>query len=251
VLVGLSMPFRAWALIRATPALRRLTGACAAVTLATLVAVAVGVVLYGDDLVGLVYARPVGGAALALWWLAVVLASLLLFVVGALTLPTLLLVPLQDPLSEAAEEACGDFRAPAFSVGGLVRGTLAGLVQTLARLAFLFLGLAALSPLHLVPGVGSLVATALGTVWAAVWVAAEHLGAPMARHLYPVRELTALLRRRLGLCLGFGGSVYVLLLVPVLNAFFLPVAVVGGTLLFRALRQAGALGPPPAPAGRG
>ena len=46
---------------------------------------------------------------------------------------------------------------------------------------------------------------------------------------------------------AFGAAVYLILLVPILNTFFLPAAIVGGTLLFRGLRAAGALGPPPPP----
>ena len=45
--------------------------------------------------------------------------------------------------------------------------------------------------------------------------------------------------------LGFGAAVYVILWVPVLNTLFVPLAIVGGTLLFRGLLAAGALPPPP------
>jgi CysZ protein len=67
----------------------------------------------------------------------------------------------------------------------------------------------------------------------------------MARHLYPFGQVLAALRRRLTLALGFGAALYVMLWVPVLNFFLMPVAVVAGTLLYRALRQAGAVSGPP------
>ncbi|MCI0572567.1 MAG: EI24 domain-containing protein [Myxococcaceae bacterium] len=243
--MGLSLPVRAWRLITTTPTLRRLSTLMAVVTFVTLVGLAVLLGLYTDDLVSLVFQRPESWWAVPFWWLAVLLSFALLFVVGAVILPPLLLVPLQDPLSEATEAACGNFSSPPFSLRGLARGTVSGLTQTLARIAFLLFGLALLLPLHLVPGAGSIAYTLLAGAWTMVWLAAEHLGSPMARHLYPVRDLTALLRERAALCLGFGASVYLVLIIPVLNAFFLPLAVVGGTLLFRALRQAGSLGPPP------
>jgi CysZ protein len=244
--VGFSLPFRAWRLIRSSRPLQRLSTWMGAITVLTLVGLAVVLGLSTDDLVSWVFPRPEQWWAVPLWWLTVALTFVVLFVVGAVTLPQLLLVPLQDPLSEATEEVCGDFSAPPFTVGGLVRGTVSGLRQTLARLLFLFLGLAVLLPLHLLPGPGSLLYGVLAAGWTMLWLAAEHLGAPMARHLYPVSDLTALLRARPALCLGFGAAVYVVLLVPVLNALFLPLAIVGGTLLFRGLRQAGSLGPPPA-----
>jgi CysZ protein len=49
------------------------------------------------------------------------------------------------------------------------------------------------------------------------------------------------LRTRLPLALGFGATLWVLLWVPVLNFFLMPVAVVAGTLLFRGLLSSGAL----------
>ena len=70
----------------------------------------------------------------------------------------------------------------------------------------------------------------------------------MTRHLYPFAQVRRVLRQRWALCLGFGAGVYVLLWVPILNSFFLPVAVVGGTLLYRGLLAVG--GVPPAPDGK-
>jgi CysZ protein len=67
----------------------------------------------------------------------------------------------------------------------------------------------------------------------------------MTRHQYPFREVRRVLRQRWLLCLGFGAGVYVLLWIPVLNNFFLPVAVVGGTLLYRGLLAVGNVSPPP------
>jgi CysZ protein len=81
-------------------------------------------------------------------------------------------------------------------------------------------------------------------LWTMAWLAAEYLDAPMARHLYPFREVRRVLLARLWLCMGFGAAVYVLLWLPVLNLFFIPLAVVAGTLLFRGLRASGSLPPP-------
>jgi CysZ protein len=108
-----------------------------------------------------------------------------------------------------------------------------------------------LLPLNLVPGAGSLAWSVLASAWTMTWLAAEHLGGVMARHLYPFAAVRQVLAERRALCLGFGAAVYVLLWVPILNTFFLPAAVVGGTLLFRGLRAAGSLPPAPARPGGG
>ncbi|MGZ3457369.1 MAG: EI24 domain-containing protein, partial [Archangium sp.] len=76
----------------------------------------------------------------------------------------------------------------------------------------------------------------------------EHMAAPMTRHLYPFSEVRRVLRQRWLMCLGFGTGAYVLLWVPLLNSLFLPVAVVGGTLLYRGLLAVGTVPPPPSTA---
>lgn len=234
-LSGLALPFRAAALIIRTPSLLGLSLLSAAVTGATLVGVGVGAW------------RLAQWAAHALvsgdgWWqvasvgLAVVL-FLAFFVVGALTAPNVLLAPLQDPLSEATETRCGDFTAPPFSLQAVLRGTVFSLQHTLLRLLLMAAGLVVLFPLNLVPVAGSVLWLVLSSVWTMFWLAVEHLSGPMARHLRPFGEVVRALRGRPALALGFGAALYAMLWVPVVNFFLLPVAVVAGTLLFRALKS--------------
>jgi len=170
-----------------------------------------------------------------------VIFFIMLFVVGALTVPNLLLAPLQDPLSEATELRCGDFTAAPFSVGGLVKGIKESLCHTLLRLFLMLLGSVVLFPLHLIPVAGSVLWVVFSSVWSMFWISAEHLSNPMARNLRSFREVLRVLRARLPLALGFGAALYALLWVPVLNFFLMPVAVVAGTLLYRGLLRSGAL----------
>lgn len=232
-LAGLSLPFRAAGLIARTPSLLGLSLLSAAVTGATLVGVGWGAWRLAQWAAGAL----VTGEG---WWqvaslgLGVVL-FLALFLVGALTVPNVLLAPLQDPLSEATEVRCGDFTPPPFSLGAVARGTAMSLQHTLLRLGLMALGLVVLFPLNLVPVAGSAVWLVLSSVWTMFWLAVEHLSGPMARHLRPFGEVVTALRRRPALALGFGAALYAMLWVPVVNFFLLPVAVVAGTLLFRAL----------------
>ena len=92
-----------------------------------------------------------------------------------------------------------------------------------------------------VPVAGSVLYLVLSSTWSMFWIAVEHLSNPMARHLRPFGQVVTALRRRLPLALGVGAALYVMLWVPVLNFFLMPVAVVAGTLLYRALRQVNAL----------
>jgi len=242
---GVGLLGRAFGLIFRTPKLFLLSALCALVTLVALVGLVLLLWNYTPELINAIVARPDTWYGKALWQLVLVLTFVVLLVIGATTVPPLLLAPLQDPLSEATEELCGGFQAPPFTLPAFFRGVVTGVLHTLTRLFFLVLGLVVLLPLHLIPGVGSVLWTVLVSLWTMLWMAGEHLAGPMTRHLYPFSEVRRMLRERRALCLGFGAGVYLLLWVPVLNTFFLPVAIIAGTLLYRGLRATGQLPPPP------
>lgn len=245
-LVGFALPFRALGVIRRSPKLLALSALCALITLASLLGLVIILWRATPGLLGALWTRPAAWYARAAWEVAQALLFLLLAVVGANTVPLVLIAPFQDALSEGTEELCGDFTAPPFRLGTFARGLWTSLAHTLARIAVLLAGHLVLLPLHLVPGVGSLTWTVLGSLWTMLWIAAEHVGAPMARHFYRFGQVREVLSQRRALALGFGAAAYVLLWVPVLNTLLLPLAIVGGTLLYRALRSSGALPPPDA-----
>ncbi len=239
---GLSFLPRALSLLVRTPSLRGWTALCAAVTATVLIGSAWWLwpktQAWAHDWV-------TGDA----WYWQALAASLgvVLFVaswaLSALTLPNLVLAPLQDPLSEATEAALGDFTAPSFSLSRTLRGVALGLSHTLLRVALMSLGLVVLFPLNLIPGVGSVLWWLGSTTWGSFWLSCEHLSGPMARHLRPFGEVLRALAARKRLALGFGLSLSVVLWLPVLNFFLLPLAIVGGTLLYRALLKAQLLAP--------
>ncbi|QRK13814.1 EI24 domain-containing protein [Archangium violaceum] len=243
---GLGLLGRAWSLIFRTPRLLRLSTLCAVVTLVALGGLFALVWMYTPQLLGWMWTRPEAWYGQAVWYVLLVLMFLVLLVVGANVVLPLVLAPLQDPLSELTEEQCGGYTPPPFRLGAFTQGLVTGVAHTLARVLFLVLGLALLFPLNLIPVLGNTAWTVLGTGWTVLWLAGEHLAAPMTRHQYPFAEVRRVMRQRWLLCLGFGAGVYVLLWVPLLNSFFLPVAVVGGTLLYRGLLAVGNVPPPPA-----
>jgi CysZ protein len=243
---GVALLGRAGGLIFRSPRLLGLSALCALVTLVALGGLLVLLWVYTPELLGWMWARPEPWYGRVLWYLLLALLFLILLVVGAnITLPVVL-APLQDPLSELTEDLCGDATSPPFRLGAFLQGLVTSVAHTLARVFFLLLGLALLFPLNLIPVAGSMMWTVLGTLWTMLWLAGEHLAAPMTRHGYPFTEVRKAMRQRWLLCLGFGVGVYFLLWIPLLNIFFLPVAVVGGTLLYRGLRAVGDISPPPA-----
>lgn len=243
---GLGLPFKAMGLVFRSKKLMLLSSIASLVTLVALVVLVSLLGAYTDDLVRKYVLDPQTWYGQVGYYLLVVLTFLLLLVIGANTVPVVLLAPLQDPISEATEEECGDFTAPKFTVQGLIKGTSVALGHTLARIGFLLAGHAALFALNLIPGVGSIAWTVTSILWTMGWLATEYLDAPMARHLYRFRDVRKAVMARLPLSLGFGAAIYVMLWVPVLNFFFIPVAIIAGTLLFRGLRACGTLPPPSA-----
>jgi CysZ protein len=232
---GAALPFRAARVILGSPRLRALSLLAGTVTAATLVGL-VFLSLEAAQRIGgwlVPETTRAGGAAYAVGtWLLEAALALVLFALGALTAPNLMLAPLQDPLSEATEAAFGGFVAPPWSLRSMLKGTVESLVHTLGRLVFVAGGLVVLFPLNFVPVAGSVLWVVGSSTWSAFWLAVEHLSTPAARHLQPFRQVVRVLRGRLALALGFGGTLTVLLWVPVLNFFLLPLAVVAGTLLF-------------------
>ncbi len=248
---GFALPFRALSLLFATPRLQALTLSMAAITFATLFGL--GALLWR---LAPALAQDAVGASQAFWAAALravlsVAIFLVLLLLGANALPLTLAAPLMDPISLQTERAVG---IPAPREGGLWR-TLREIVRSvsngLMRLLVLALGQALLLALLLIPGLGGPLWTALSWAWASLWLAAAYLDVPMARYLYSLDHEVSLLKSRFWLCLGFGAAVALMLWIPLLNFFFVPVAVIGATLLFHGLVAAGALPPPPSPAPTG
>lgn len=238
---GFAFPFRALGVVFSTPRLRTLTLAVAGVTVLSLVALSIGLWHGAPALVDWLWTAP------NTWWGATVRGLLVLvtftlgFLVGATTLPMTVAAPLMDPLSIQAERALGHQVVEEGGFGRLVREVALALVNAVWRIGVFLAGQALLVPLLLLPVVGGPLFTAASWTWASVWVAAQYLDVPMARHLHPFREELALVRGRFALCLGFGAAVSLMLWVPLLNFFFVPVAVVAATMLFRGLVGAGEL----------
>lgn len=238
LLAGFSLPLQALRLISRHRPLTALALVCAAVTALTLGALA----LVAWPLASSASGQLVGSGGALKDWARLALSVvffLALYGLGALTVPALLLAPLQDPLSSATEEALGAPPAPPFRFPGdlvdLAQGTWLSLTHTLLRVSLQVLGFVLLVPLNLVPLVGSATFSVLAFGWTALCLSAEYLSGPMARHRRPFSEVVAALREHPALSLSFGASLALLLWVPVVNAFLVPVAVVAGTLLHRGL----------------
>ena len=194
-------------------------------------------------LTGAVVVAVSSGSSVTLWlmpWLvrwpamfAVVRAlvvGLLAMALGAsgYMLGALLSIPFNDHLSERVESASYELPTPL--------SVLEALPTSIAH-SFLGVGLWMLLqvvflPLQLAPGIGSALDFLVGTGLTAFFLSHQMMDGPMSRWRLSFREKLDLLWEHLGLSLGLGLAATLMLAVPVLNLFGLPVCVAAGALLF-------------------
>jgi CysZ protein len=238
---GLLYPVRGLEILRRHGGLRRywvppivLTGL--SLTVSVLLAVR-----YHDDALTLIWQAPQGegfviGLLAVLHWIVRAIALALGFAVSvvlSIALANVFAAPFNDALSEAVEQRETGQPAAAFSlvrvlrdVGRTVRIELTKLLVYAAVLGPLFV----LS--FLFPGPGQLAYTVFATLFTVVYLALDYVDWPASRRGYGMRQRIALLKVRPMLTLGFGAAVGACLFVPLLNLFFMPLAVAGGTRLF-------------------
>lgn len=91
----------------------------------------------------------------------------------------------------------------------------------------------------LIPVIGPVVELVGSVAATSLFMARERLDGPMSRRRFAFARKLRVLRAELPVMFGFGFGAAALLIVPLLNVVALPVAVVGGTLLFLELEGGG------------
>ncbi|MDH3622701.1 MAG: EI24 domain-containing protein [Myxococcales bacterium] len=177
----------------------------------------------------------VGALLAALRWVIDLLLGLLLAVLGlvlVVILSSIVAAPFNDALSEAVEHILTGEPAPPFSFKRMV----ADIVRTVRlELLKVLIYVAVVGPLFLasflVPGIGQIISL-VGFALTAIYLGVDYVDWPAARRDWSVADRVGFVRRRLAAVAGFGTGVWVLLFVPLVNLFFMPAAVAGGTMLF-------------------
>jgi CysZ protein len=101
----------------------------------------------------------------------------------------------------------------------------------LQKLGFYLIRALPLGLLTLIPGVGLL--ASLGLLWLTIWVVAlGYLDYPLGNNGLTFKQQRVLLGQQRLLLLGFGASVFVLTLIPIVNFMVMPAAVCGATRLW-------------------
>ncbi len=206
----------------------------------------------GPVILELGWSQPTGEGALAVsalvaWNVALVFLRLVLFLVGTIALymaSSVLAVPFNDFLSQAVEEAVLGSRNEPFTWGLFLSDLRMSLGHSLLGLLVYLLVMLPVLLLNLVPGVGSVLATGIGGIATALFLAREMLDGPLSRDRLPFGVKLEVVKAHKVFMTGFGCATAVLLWVPGLNLLSIPCSVVGGTLLYCRLKRDGELPEP-------
>lgn len=243
---GFAYPFRALGLMFKHPRLWTYALVQIGVSIVLLSVLFVVLVYQGGNLTGLIWHRPDHWYTEIFWYGLYVIVFFGTFVIGALTLPALIASPFNDALSERTETILlGGVETPKMTMGRLFRDIGRVLVDQSIRIALLLAGHLVILVLLLIPVAGQFAYPIVATTWSIIWVASDYIDYPMGRNGYRFRLQRQTITANLGLCFGFGGGVYLFLLIPFLNILFVPVAVVGGTMLYADFRRVKVLPAPP------
>lgn len=188
------------------------------------------------------FAGMISVLAIVIWLVAAVMA----LVAGAFVLVMIgqaVASPFLDVLSEKVETIVLSTTAEPATVGRVVRAVMISLGDLVWSVLIWVAGTVPLMLLNALPVVGNAGAVALEFAFGALLLAQEFMGLSLARQLvsYPARWRVMWANK--WMALGFGASTTVLLLVPGLNLVLLPLAAVGGTLLYCDLEAAGRVRP--------
>jgi CysZ protein len=182
------------------------------------------------------------------WWmsgawvtLGVIVRLVLVGLVGLVLyfLAGLVATPFNDRLSDKVERMMlGQYEEP-FSWRVLMGDLANSLAHSSLSLALWFTVMVCAFFLNLLPIVGSVLSLFVGTVATAVFMGRESLDGCMSRRRMSYGHKYRLILSQFPLVFGFGLVGSVLLWIPFLNFVMLPIAVVGGTLLYCELERQG------------
>ena len=189
-----------------------------------------------SDWVGAYLLQHEGWLWTALGWLLKILfwiLTLLLVIFLFVPLGALIAAPFNDILSEKVERLYGGGSVDeGFSLRALARGVAVATATSL-RLAMITIGLIACTlPLYLFPPIGPPLAGAISTAITIRFIALEFTSYSMDRRYYNYAQRRDFLRRNRARTLGLGAMAFCLMLIPLVNALFIPVSAVAGTLIF-------------------
>ena len=141
--------------------------------------------------------------------------------------------PFNDILSEKVERLySGQPVDDAFSLRRFIRSLAIGFGSSLRLTVLTLLLLGCALTLNLIPVIGQVLATAASLAITIRFLSLEFTSYSMDRRDYTYAQRRAFLRSNRARTVGMGAMAACLMVIPIVNALFIPVSAVGGTLLF-------------------
>ena len=166
-----------------------------------------------------------------LWPLFVALVVLMVFFCFTLV-ANIVAAPFNSFLAEKVEVVVrGQDDFPPFKWAELAREVPRTLNRELRKLGYFLPRTLALFVLSLIPVV-NVVAAPLWLLFGVWMMAIQYIDYPADNHKMSWPDMLAWLRQKRWQSLGFGGIVYLVLLIPVVNLLMMPAAVAGATLFW-------------------
>lgn len=162
-----------------------------------------------------------------------VLIYALFMAFGFTAIGSIIASPFLDVLSERTEEIrSGKKIDEPFSVKVLVKDAGAAVSNEIKKLS-IFVGLQiALLLLNLLPAIGSIVYAICAPLLTIFFLAFEYLDFTLSRKRIKFGDKMKFISDNKGACMGMGAAFFFTTVVPFINFFVMPVAVIGATLLY-------------------
>jgi CysZ protein len=253
---GMGYPFRGMAFLWRHRDLWDVAIGPLLITMGMISLAAFGALMLGDDLLGLFWTHPdpavdLGGSVA--WELAANLVRFLLFVVLAVVfwiLGNMIGSPFWDVLAERTERHLLDREETHFDIVVALGDAWLSIKHSIAALGLYVVVMGGLFVLNFVPGIGSALYAVLSWPATVFFVVREVMDVPLSRRRTPFREKLLWMRAHGPLMAGLGTTSLLLFLIPLVDIFVMPVAVMGGTLLYCHLHLEGHGVPQRGPGGR-
>ncbi len=163
----------------------------------------------------------------------VVLVLLLIIVLSFTILANIIASPFNDALSARTESlALGREAGAPFSLVDILREMGRTVIEEFKKILFYLIAVGLLLFLNFIPVLGQALYGFLFTVLTIVWLGLSFLDYAMARHDYRFGGKLAFIRSNFLPVFGYGAGIFAGALIPIFNLAMIPMAVVGGTLLF-------------------
>ncbi len=166
-----------------------------------------------------------------LLWPVFIIALLVTGFFASLLLASLIAAPFNDMLSQAVEQHLGHKPAADDAWIQALKDIAPSLLHEARKLGYVVLLATPCLLLFVIPGI-NLFAPIIWLLFGSWMLAMEYIDIPMGNRKIRFRELHQRMQEQRALCLGLGGALMLLTLVPVLNFFTMPIAVAAATQLY-------------------